>query len=109
GRYGRHGRDRLDAAARALQRLADECPPELQRRVGLQRLRAELLLYLGRAGEALDLLNGAGDAGIYWVEGEVSWALVEARCLRALGQPAEAAAAARPRSSWLGRAKTVKS
>ena len=85
GRYDRRGQDRFEVIERVLRRLTEECPPEFQRQMGVARLRAELLFYLGRPSEALAVLQGAEDGGVYWVEAEASWALVEARCLPRAG------------------------
>ena len=96
GRYDRSGGDRLAAAATAINRLAEEAPPEVQRRMGVQRLQAELLLEQGRPEQALQLLRStAPESGaIVWAAGQSALCLVEARCLRALGRSAEAAAVA---------------
>ena len=96
GRFDRFGTDRLREAEKVVRRLVEEGPPEVHKQMGLQRLQAELLVELGRPEEALELLRAtAGDSGaIVWAAGQSALALVEARCLRALGRPAEAVAAA---------------
>lgn len=96
GRYDRFGADRLKGAAQAVHRLTEEAPAEVQRQLGVQRLQAELLVEEGCPDEALALLQAtAGESGaIVWAAGQSALALVEARCLRALGRPAEAVAAA---------------
>ena len=95
-RYDRFGADRLEEAEHALNRLLEECPAEVKARLGAQRLQAALLIEQGRPAEALDVIRQtAGDSGaIVWAAGQSSLALVEARCLRALGRSEEAVAAA---------------
>jgi diguanylate cyclase (GGDEF)-like protein len=92
GQYDRFGNDRLSKAAACLDRLLAECSPEDQRLLGAQRLQAELLLELGHPEEALELLQGrAGETDlVVWAAGQSALALVEARCLRALGRAGEA-------------------
>lgn len=96
GRYDRYGADRLGEATKAVERMVAEGDAEVQRQMGVQRLQAELLVEQGQAEEALELLHAtAGEAGaIVWAAGQSALALVEARCLRALGRPAEAVVAA---------------
>jgi diguanylate cyclase (GGDEF)-like protein len=95
-RYDRFGADRLEEAEHAVNRLLEECPAEVKARLGVQRLQAELLVELGRPAEALEVITKtSGDAGsIVWAAGQSAFALVEARCLRALGQSKQAVAAA---------------
>lgn len=95
-RYDRFGADRLEEAEHAVNRLLQEGSADLNARIGVQRLQAELLVELGRPAEALEVLQQtAGGAGaIVWAAGQSALALVEARCLRALGRSAEAVAAA---------------
>jgi len=90
GSYDRLGGDRLEQAARTVTRMVLEGDPELQRQMGVQRLQAELLVELGRADEALELLESTagGSGAIFWAAGQSALALVEARCLRAVGRPA---------------------
>jgi diguanylate cyclase (GGDEF)-like protein len=95
GRFDRYGADRVAAAEQVVRRMVEEGTPEVQKQLGLRRLQAELLLEAGRVDEAFQLLDeSAGDAQfIVWAPGQSALAVVEARCLRALGRPAEAVAA----------------
>ncbi|HTV12232.1 MAG TPA: GGDEF domain-containing protein [Acidimicrobiales bacterium] len=97
GRYDHQGADRLEVAATALRRLEVEAPAEYKRQIGLQHLRATLLIELGQPDDALALLKGieGGPEGIVWAAAEAAAAIAEARCLRALGRPSEAVAAAK--------------
>lgn len=97
GRYDRHGNDRLAKASAALERLLTESSPEYQHLLGVQRPEAELLLELGQPDKALELLRQkAGETGLVnWAAGQSALAVIEARCLRALGRPGEAVTAAR--------------
>lgn len=97
GRFDASGGDRVERARQAVERMAREASPEATRHIGLQRLQAELLVESGRPGEALELLREtAGDAErVVWATSRASLALVESRCLRALGRPEEAVVAAR--------------
>jgi diguanylate cyclase (GGDEF)-like protein len=91
-RYDLHGNDRLEKAARALLRLLKEGTPDVQRQLGVQRLKAELLAEIGRPAEALRVLrDNAGDAAaIVGAAARSALGIIEARCLRALGRPEEA-------------------
>jgi diguanylate cyclase (GGDEF)-like protein len=97
GRLDRYGGDRLEQAERAVGRLVAECSLDVQRQLGAQRLQAEVLVEQGRPQEALVVLAGAqgSQEAIVWAAGQAALALVEARCRRALGQPALAVEAAR--------------
>lgn len=97
GRLDRYGGDRLEQADRAIHRLVTEGSLEVRRRVGAQRLQAELLVEKGQPNEALSVLaEAAGQEGeIVWAAGQAALAVVEARCRRALGQPELAVASAR--------------
>jgi diguanylate cyclase (GGDEF)-like protein len=92
GRYGPNDNDRLEKAAWAIQRLVSEASVVEQRRVGSQRLQAELLMEQGRPAEALEMMTAlASEAeSVVWAAGRSAIALVESRCLRALGRAAEA-------------------
>ncbi|HMK97360.1 MAG TPA: GGDEF domain-containing protein, partial [Acidimicrobiales bacterium] len=94
GRHDRYGADRLELAAAALRRLEAECTPDYRRSTGLQHLQASLLVEQGRPEEALAVLRAEDGGSIVWAAGQAANALVEARCLRALGRPQEAVAAA---------------
>ena len=83
--------ERLERAERVVQRLLAEGTPEMQRRSGSQRLRAELLVESGRAREAMQILEGTtDDTSIVQVAQRAALARVKARCLRALGRVDEA-------------------
>lgn len=97
GRMGANGVDRVQRAQEVVDRIIATGTPSTHRRMGVQRLQAELLVENGHPAQALELLRStAGDAAeIVWAAGEAALALVEARCLRALGRPLEAVVAAR--------------
>ncbi|HET9059141.1 MAG TPA: diguanylate cyclase [Acidimicrobiales bacterium] len=97
GRIGPDGVDRVRRAQQVVDTIVASGTPDTNRRMGVQRLQAELLVEDGRPAEALELLRStAGDAShIVWAAGQAALALVEARCLRALGRPQEAVVAAR--------------
>ena len=86
----------LDRAEAAVHSLFAEGPPDVLRRFGAHRLRAELLCELGRYDEAwrvLEQQRGQLD-GVVIVAQRAALAWVEARCLRAMGRPEEAVAVA---------------
>ena len=88
---------KLARADQVLRRMVEEGTPELCRRTGVHRLQAELLCDQGRYTEALFMLrqSRAGAPPVEFDPTESNLALVEARCLRAIGRPAEALAAVR--------------
>ena len=88
---------KLAKAEQVVRRMVEEGTPELGRRTGVHRLQAELLCEQGRYKEALVILrqNRAGAPLVEFDPTESNLALVEARCLRATGRPAEAVAAVR--------------
>lgn len=95
GHYDRRGQDRFVRAGEALRRLEEGATPEVQRQIGVARLRAELLAEQGHPEEALEVVrkaSGEVDA-IIWAAGQSALAMVEARCLRMLGRPGEAVVA----------------
>jgi diguanylate cyclase (GGDEF)-like protein len=96
GLYDRFGADRLARANAAFRRFVEVAPPEFKAEVGTQRLQAELLVERGAPARALQVLREAthDDGSITFFQGQHDLARVEARCLRALGRPAEAVAAA---------------
>jgi len=88
---------KLARAEQVVRRMVEEGTPELSRRTGVHRLQAELLCEQGRYMEALVFLrqSRAGASPAEFDPTESNLALVEARCLRAIGRPAEAVAAVR--------------
>lgn len=88
---------RLAHAERVIQRLAEGHNSDLAAWAGTHRLQAELLFEQGYAEQAFQMLPKAEEdlSAENWEEGKYNFALLEARCLRALGRPAEAMAAAR--------------
>ena len=88
---------KLARAEQVVRRMIEEGTPELCRRTGVHRLQAELLCEQGRYTEALVMLrqSRAGAPPAEFDPTESNLALVEARCLRAIGRPAEAVAAVR--------------
>jgi len=87
---------KLAKAEQLVRRMVDEGTPELCRRTGVHRLQAELLCDQGRYIEALVMLRQSrAGAPVEFDPTESNLALVEARCLRAIGRPAEAVAAVR--------------
>ncbi len=97
GRRSASGRDRVRDAAAVVERMLAEGSVETLRRLGVQRLQAELLIEDGRPAEALELLRAtSGHAGeTVWAMSGSALALSEARALRALGCSDDAVAAAR--------------
>jgi signal transduction histidine kinase/ActR/RegA family two-component response regulator len=88
---------RLGRAEEVARRLLEQAPPEIHRMFGSHRLLAEVLSHLGRPVEALAVLEDSREqmeTATLGVE-RAARSYVEARCLRALGHPAEAVAAAR--------------
>jgi signal transduction histidine kinase/ActR/RegA family two-component response regulator/plasmid stabilization system protein ParE len=87
----------LDRAEALVRRLLAECPPEVLRRFGSQRVLAEVLCEQGQASEALAVLEAASadDDAIVMAAQRAALAWVRARCLRAVGRPSEAIAAAK--------------
>jgi signal transduction histidine kinase/ActR/RegA family two-component response regulator len=86
----------LDRAEAAVHSLFAEGPPDVLRRFGAHRLRAELLCELGRYDEAwrvLEQQRGQLD-GVVIVSQQAALAWVEARCLRGVGRAEEAVAVA---------------
>jgi diguanylate cyclase (GGDEF)-like protein len=90
------GTDKLERAEAVIGRLRFEGTVELNRRFGSYRLLAEVLCDLGRAEEALQLLDEyRGETkAIMQAAQRAAVALVEARCLRLAGQVEEALTAA---------------
>ena len=87
---------KLAKAEHVVRRMVKEGAPELCRRTGVHRLQAELLCEQGRYTEALAILRQSrAGAPVEFDPTESNLALVEARCLRAIGRPAEAVAAVR--------------
>jgi diguanylate cyclase (GGDEF)-like protein len=88
--------DKLERAEAFVRRLRLEGSAELNRRFGSHRLLAEVLCDLGRAEEALQVLDEyRGERGaIMQAAQRAAVALVEARCLRLVGRVEEALAAA---------------
>jgi diguanylate cyclase (GGDEF)-like protein len=88
---------KLAKAEEVVRRMVEEGTPELSRRTGVHRLQAELLCEQGRYMEALIFLrqSRAGAPPAEFDPTESNLALVEARCLRAIGRPAEAVVAVR--------------
>jgi diguanylate cyclase (GGDEF)-like protein len=85
--------ERLAYAHRVIGQLAGG-PKDLTERYSLNRLRCHLLYEQGHADEALVMIEGDKE-DIATEEDRFDLALLESRCLRALGRPGEAAAAAR--------------
>lgn len=96
-RTSRAGTDRVHEAETVVARMLAEGSELTLRRMGVHRLQAELLLESGRPAEALGLLQErAADANeVVWAACRSGLALLEARCLRALGRPGEAVTKAR--------------
>jgi len=88
---------RLAYAERTIRRLAAGSNSELVAWAGTHRLQAHLVYEQGHAEEAFQMLREAhADLPTeVWEEGKYDFDLLEARCLRALGRPAEAIAAAK--------------
>jgi diguanylate cyclase (GGDEF)-like protein len=87
---------KLAKAEQVVRRMVEEGALELRRRTGVHRLQAELLCEQGRYMEALAMLRQSrAGAPVEFDPTESNLALVEARCLRAIGRPAEAVAAVR--------------
>jgi diguanylate cyclase (GGDEF)-like protein len=87
---------KLAKAEQVVRRMVEEGTPEMSRRTGVHRLQAELLCEQGRYMEALVFLRQSrAGAPAEFDPTESNLALVEARCLRAIGRPAEAVAAVR--------------
>jgi len=87
---------RLARAARAIQRLAEGSDAELVAWAGTRRLQAHLAYEQGHTEKAFQMLKQAEEdlSAEAWEEGKYDFSLLEARCLRALGRPADAIAAA---------------
>ena len=86
--------ERAEAAAR---RLISHAPLEIHQMFGSHRLLAEILCEQGHPAEALAVLDDSreqSETATLGVE-RAARAYVQARCLRALGRPAEAVDAAR--------------
>jgi diguanylate cyclase (GGDEF)-like protein len=86
---------RLERASQVVQRLEEEAPLEVRLGLGPQRVRAEFLLETGHPAEGLEVLNRAAlGTGVIQDAQRSAFAVVESRCLRALGRGQEAVAAA---------------
>jgi diguanylate cyclase (GGDEF)-like protein len=87
--------ERLQRAERMVRRLLAEAPPDVQVVLGAQRVQAELLLETGHPAEALEVIEQAsrGEKTVYDSK-RAAFALVESRCLSALGRHADAVEAA---------------
>ena len=88
--------DQLGRAEKTIRRLIREGPDETSRRYGSHRLLAEVLCDLGRAEEALQLLEEFRESqtAIAAAAQRAAVTMVQARCLRLAGRGEEAVAAA---------------